>query len=181
MEKKALIAEIEKLALKAGIKQSKLDRNIQLSFLPEEGEFSDYKIMSEKTTFAHIRMITTSGHGTSVSSIQALGYKGTIEEAKSHLREKAKNETTGFPGGWVLGGTTAVNPHLSGKMAVVVADLIGRKFTTKVEQRIVLPIKTKTDADGEITILGYTTQEEAAKALTVKDFFHITLLPETAK
>ena len=178
MEKLELIAEIEEVAKQKGISQTKLDRNVKLSYLPEKGEFVGYEVGSPNTTYAHLRVITDKGYSCSIGALQALAFDGSLEDAASHLREKEANEKTGFPGGFVLGGTTAINPHLSGKMSVVVANLIDKKqkFTTKEVNRIVLPIKTETDSDGKVTLLGYQTKEEAIAALVSKKFYQVTLL-----
>ena len=176
MEKLELIAEIEKVAVEKGISQSKLDRNVKLSYLPEEGKFVGYEVGSPNTTYAHLRVTTDKDYSCSISALQALAFNGSLEEAASHLRHKEANEKTGFPGGWVLGATMAINPQLSGKMSVTIANLIGKKFTTKPVDRIVLPIKTETDSKGTITILGYQTKEEATAALVSKQFYEITLL-----
>ena len=176
MEKLELIAEIEKVAKEKGISQTKLDRNVKLSYLPEKGEFVGYEVGSPDTSFAHLRVITDKDYSCSLGAMQALAFNGSLEEAASHLRNKEANEKTGFPGGWVLGATTAINPQLSGKMSVTIANLIGKKFTTKQVDRIVLPIKTETDSEGKVTILGYKTKEEATAALVAKQFYQVTLL-----
>ena len=176
MEKLELIAEIEKVAVEKGISQTKLDRNVKLSYLPEKGEFVGYEVGSPDTSFAHLRVITDKGYSCSIGALQALAFDGSLEDAATHLRLKEANEKTGFPGGFVLGATTAINPHLSGKMSVTIANLIGKKFTTKEVNRIVLPIKTETDSDGKVTLLGYQTKEEATAALVSKKFYQVTLL-----
>ena len=58
----------------------------------------------------------------------------------------------------------AINPHLSGDQAEVIAKLIGKNFTTTTQQAIIIPYAKMSD-----------NEADTRKNFDVKDYYKITL------
>ncbi len=174
MERTNDSAVIETALVKAGFKASRINNDVTPTYLPPIGKFigweiigggevdEDGKVVREAEQTANLRLITEDGCSISIGSIKALAFAG--EEAHAKFRE-VDNVDSPLIGKFVLIGTTPINPHLSGKMAVLTARLVGKDFEAKPVPRITLRYKRE----------GYASETEAREALTTKDFYHITL------
>lgn len=168
MERTERALQIQAEALAGGISEKRLENDIKATYLPENGTFTGYEIAYPNTRSAHIRLTCEDGSSISVGTLKALAFNGNMENASFR---KVENPESVINGGFVLTGTTAINPHLSGKMADLADRLIGRSFIAKPVERITLSVKT--DKDGNV--LPYKTENEARKSLVVKKFYEVEL------
>lgn len=169
MERSERAKRIESEALAGGITQQRLDSDIRATYLPEQGKFTGYEISNPNTRTAHLRMTCEDGSSISVGTLKALAYDGSMESAKFR---KVENPTSPVNGGFVLVGTSAINPHLGGKMADLVDRLIGKEFKAKPVERVTLGVKT----DNAGIVLPYKSETEAKKALVIKKFYEVEIL-----
>lgn len=164
MERSEFYKRVEAAALKAGIKQSRLDSNIETTYLPPVGKFVDFKTANDGEPTAHIRLVTDSGHSISVGTLRALAFNGTKDEAPFRQVEKESV----IKGGYVLTGTSKVNPHLKGNMIEVIEELVGHPFTAKKIERVTIDMKSEKGV-----IIPFASEAEARKALRVKTYYEV--------
>lgn len=168
MERTERAKAIEAEALAGGISESRLNSDIKATYLPESGTFTGYEIANPNTRTAHIRLTCEDGSSISVGTLKALAFNGSMEEAKFR---KVENPTSPVNGGFVLVGTSAINPHLSGKMADLADRLIGKSFKAKAIERVTLGVKTNEQG----VVQPYKSESEAKKALIVRKFYEVEL------
>jgi hypothetical protein len=162
MEKTKDTATINQKATEAGINQKRLDADIRATYLPEKGTFVGWDISSPGTPTAHLRMVCEDGNSISVGTLKALAYKGAIAEAKFRKVERADSPMVGK---FVLVGTEAVNPNLGGKMADVVAKLVGKDFEASPVELVTLGFNPD----------GYKSEADAKKALINRTFYTVKI------
>lgn len=164
MEKSEKILEIEGKAKQAGITEKRLENDIRSTYLPSEGKFVDYEIIPKNGNISpYIRLKANDGNSISVGTLKAMAFHGSIEDAKFR---KVENSQSPLHGKYVLTGTKAVNPHLGGKMAETVANLLDKSFTAE-------PVELVTMNYDEN---GYDTEAKAKKALVSKTFYRVKLV-----
>jgi hypothetical protein len=161
-----IITDVEKIksaASAAGVKPEKLDKAISLNSLPDKGSFVGWSIQTPEIDGEerpYLAIHCNDGSMMSLNTIQAIVHTGSLNDVK--LKQVTKPESAIF-GKYVISGK-ALNPHLSGNQAEVIAKLIGKNFTTTTIQAIVIPYTKMAD-----------TEEETKKHLTTKDYYKITL------
>ena len=161
-----IITDVEKInaaASAAGVKPEKLDKAISLNSLPDRGTFVGWSVQTpeidgEKRPYLAIHC--NDGSMMSLNTIQAIIHTGKIEDVK--LKKVTKPESA-IVGKFVISGK-ALNPHLSGNQAEVIAKLIGKSFTTTTVPAIVIPYAKMSDDEAE-----------TRKNLDIKDYYKITL------
>lgn len=162
MERTERAQKIHSEALAAGIAENRLENDVRMTYLPESGSFTDYEIVGAGTPTAHIRLCTDSGASISVGTLKALAFNGTVKDAK--FRQVDRKDSP-MHGKFVLTGTTAINPHLGGKMADVCDRLIGKSFKANRVERVTLPYRAE----------GYPTETDAKKSAVVRTFYEVTV------
>ena len=160
------IRESEKIrdaAKAAGVKVEKLNEAISLNSLPEKGTFIGWSV--EKPVIdgeerPYLAIHANDGSKMSLNTIQAIIHTGTIDDVK--LKQVTKPNSVIF-GKYVISGK-AINPHLSGDQAEVIANILGKNFTTSITKAIVIPYAKMSDSEAE-----------TRKNLDTKDYYKITL------
>lgn len=168
MEKKEIIVAVEEAAKSAGISEKKLNADISATYLPETGKFVGWKVANPGETTAHIRMLSDDGSSISVGTLKALAFTGKVKDAKF---KKIENPSSPINGGYVLTGTTAVNPNISGKMAEVVANLMDRNFVAEPVELVTLSVKSENNK-----VVPFTTEDEAKSHLITRKFYRVKLV-----
>lgn len=173
MEKKELIAKITADAVEGGVKESTVSRQNVRSFLPKNGKFTGYKVMNPNQPTAYLALSTTNGGLVSVSNLLGQGFRGAKEDCK--FRQVTREDSV-IKNGYVLTGTTPVNPWLAGSQAEVVAELLDKEFTKgSANELIVLPPKNETAKDGTSKIVPYLSEKEARENLTTRTMYSFEL------
>ena len=156
--------KIREAAAAAGVKAEKLDKAVSLNSLPEKGTFVGWsveqpEIDGQKRPYLAIH--ANDGSKMSMNTIQAIVHTGTTDDVKLKQVTKAGSEILGK---YVISGK-ALNPHLSGDQAEVIAKLIGKDFTSTAVQAIVIPYLKMTD-----------NEADTIKVLATKDYYKVTIL-----
>lgn len=147
------------------IKESKTTKAIAMGYLPEEGTFTGWDVVSitndEGETNWYYELYTTNGGKISMNTVQALAFFGvpTVDNLKPVVKEGSL-----LNGLCVLKGVSSVNPNFSGNQAKVLSGLIGKAFTTEIKSGKIVPYG-KNKATAAATL----------KEVVSKDFYRITL------
>ena len=161
-----IITDVEKIraaASASGVKPEKLDKAISLNSLPDKGSFVGWSVETPEIDGEerpYLAIHCNDGSKMSLNTIQAIIHTGKSEDVK--LKQVTKPNSVIF-GKYVISGK-AINPHLSGDQAEVIAKLIGKNFTTTTHQAIVIPYAKMSDSE-----------EETRKNLDTKDYYKIAL------
>jgi len=155
----------------AGIKENKLTKAFSVSSLPSSGTFVDYKTevmkAADGTENPYAVIICDDGSKISMGAIQALAYFGTLDD-DTEFKENVNPDSPAF-GNFALSGkkVKAVNPHLTGDQARVIARILDKKFTTTIKEAYTIPFGSP-----------QKTKTQAKTSAKLKDFYHITLVTE---
>lgn len=155
--------KIREAAANAGVKPEKLDNAISLNSLPDSGTFVGWSVETPEIDGKkrpYLAIHCNDGSKMSLNTIQAIVHTGSVDEVK--LKQVTKPESEIF-GKYVISGK-AINPHLSGDQAEVIAKILGKGFKTTIVPAVVIPYAKMTDSE-----------EETRKNLTTKDYYKITL------
>lgn len=161
------IRESEKIrdaAANAGVKAEKLAKAISLNSLPDKGNFIGWSVETPEIDGKerpYLAIHCNDGSKMSLNTIQAIVHTGAVADVKLKQVTKAESEIFGK---YVISGK-AINPHLSGDQAEVIAKILGKSFKTTVIPAVVIPYDKMTDSE-----------EETRKNLTTKDYYKITIL-----
>ena len=168
---KAKFLEESKNGLSEKSYKNKMESTINATYLPKSGKFVSLKFAEVVNTIStkeedsknlnHWRVVTDKGDSISLSSLQALTHKGS---ADSVVLKQVTRENSALKGKFVV-SSQAVNPQLVGKQVDIAARLIGKEFEAEEIEGYILPFKAE----------GYSTEDEARKALTTKTFYKVTL------
>ena len=162
MEFQEIVDKIEEGLRADNFTDQKIEADVKPTYLPKTGIFTDWEIGNRGTDMHTLRLLTADGSGISVNTLKTLAWNGKLEDVKFRPVEKEGD----LKGKFSMIGRTPVNPHISGKMAVVAARWLNKKFTATETERIVLPYKKS----------GYDTEEAARAALTTKRFYVVTMV-----
>ena len=160
------IRESEKIrdaAANAGVKPEKLDKAISLNSLPEKGTFVGWSVEKPEIDGQerpYLAIHCNDGSKMSLNTIQAIVHTGTIDDVKLKQVTKAGSEIFGK---YVISGK-AINPHLSGDQAEVIAKILGKNFKTTIVQAVVIPYDKMSD-----------NEADTKKNLTTKDYYKVAL------
>ena len=156
--------KIREAAAAAGVKAEKLDKAVSLNSLPEKGSFVGWSVEKPEIDGKerpYLAIHCNDGSKMSLNTIQAIVHTGTIDDVKLKQVTKAGSEILGK---YVISGK-ALNPHLSGDQAEVIAKILGKDFTSTTVQAIVIPYLKMSDSETE-------TKEN----LVTKDYYKVTIL-----
>ena len=163
METITQVDKIRETAANSGVKAEKLDKAISLNSLPDKGSFVGWSVETPEIDGQkrpYLAIHCNDGSKMSLNTIQAIIHIGKSEDVKLKQVTKAGSEILGK---YVISGK-AINPHLSGDQAEVIAKLIGKNFTTTTHQAIIIPYDKMSDSE-----------EETRKNLDTKDYYKIIL------
>lgn len=166
MENLTSYEAILEAAQNAGIKDTKLEKAVTTSYLPE----GENKVVSAEVVegeFAHIRLHTDKGGLVTLSNLLGSAHFGPKPKA-----EFKKSEKEGLAFGKLFLKGQRVNGGLPANQARAAADLIGKKIKGSIVSGLVLPYKT--DKDGNP--IYASTEAEARERLVSKDFYKIEVL-----
>lgn len=161
------IRESEKIrdaAANAGVKPEKLDKAISLNSLPDKGTFVGWSIEKPEIDGKerpYLAIHCNDGSKMSLNTIQAIVHTGSVETVK--LKKVTRPDSEIF-GKYVISGK-AINPHLSGDQAEVIAKILGKGFKTTITPAVVIPYDKMTDSE-----------EETRKNFAPKDYYKVTIL-----
>jgi hypothetical protein len=149
----------------AGIKDSKLERAVELYSLPLTGTFKKLILRTGTNeagdNMSHFAMITTTDEIISMSALQRFGYFGAKAEAESNIQPKQDKQQQTI---YTLRGVSCKNPKLTGNHIKVGLKLEGTSFNADPKEGWILDYKKE----------GYTTLDGAKKGLVTKVFYEVS-------
>lgn len=155
--------EMLEAAKAAGIKESRLNKAVDVANVPSEGEFQAPEL-SIDGSMSHIRAKFNEGSTCSHSRLRGQAHFGTREDA-TFVKGKKPETSKGF-----FLNTKVLNPAIPADGCRLVF-LKGKKFTAAKRVGFVLPYVE----DENNKPVWHTTEASARKALVAKDFWELTI------
>ena len=156
--------KIREAAANAGVKPEKLDKAISLNSLPDKGTFVGWSVEKPEIDGKerpYLAIHCNDGSKMSLNTIQAIVHTGASTDVKLKKVERADSEIFGK---YVISGK-AINPHLSGDQAEVIAKILGKGFKATIVPAVVIPYDKMAD-----------NEEETRRNLTTKDYYKVTIM-----